>query len=135
VTEASDDPGVVVENADALVQRLGRWPSFHDAEVVRLVLDREGVVLDLQIKVALSLAETDAAGYFKLENPTLVTFRFSDIDELEVRDFNQQNVITGLSFEIADDRIRVVIDPMSGLGGVFSCDRIEVVDIVPLEAW
>ena len=84
MTDPRTDPGVVIGHIDAIVQRFGRWPSFHDAEVVRVVLDRAGIVLELQIKVALMLAETDAAGYFKLENPTLVTFRFSGVDELEM---------------------------------------------------
>ena len=31
-----------VINGQLIVERFGKWPSFHDAEVVRLVLDRHG---------------------------------------------------------------------------------------------
>jgi hypothetical protein len=135
VTDPRADPGVVVGNLDTVVQRFGRWPSFHDAEIVRIVLDREGVVLDLQIKVALTLAEADTAGYFKLEKPTLVTLRFAGVDELEIGDFNQQNVIGDLAFDTAGTRIKVTIWPTFGLGGSLSCERIEVIEVVPLDAW
>ncbi len=31
-----------IVGADRLASRFGGWPSFHDAEVVRLMLDRNG---------------------------------------------------------------------------------------------
>jgi len=33
-----------IVNAEALIEIYGYWPSFHDAVVLRLVLDRGGVV-------------------------------------------------------------------------------------------
>jgi hypothetical protein len=36
--EKPDIPG-----ANAIVEMLGSWPSFHDAEIVRLRLERDGV--------------------------------------------------------------------------------------------
>jgi hypothetical protein len=32
----------LVENAAALTKIFGKWPTFHDAEVLRIVLDRAG---------------------------------------------------------------------------------------------
>lgn len=135
MTNPSSLPNVRIGNLEAVLRRLGRWPSFHDAEVVRVVLDREGVVLELGIKVAVMSSETDAAGCFKVENPALVTLRFADVDELELGDFNQQNAISDLTFEPEGDRTRVEIWPSFGLGGSFVCLGVEVIELLPLESW
>lgn len=53
----------VVENAAALEAIFGRWPSFHDAEVLRVALDRsgdDGPTLELVVHVFVMTGEVDA---------------------------------------------------------------------------
>ena len=39
-----------IPGADVVVATLGRWPSFHDAEITRLHLERDGVsTISIQI--------------------------------------------------------------------------------------
>ena len=64
----------LVGAAERLTRIFGDWPSFHDAEVTRLVLDRsgpDGLTLDLEIHVFEATSEVDPAGFYVLENHTL----------------------------------------------------------------
>jgi hypothetical protein len=128
-------PESIVENARALVERFGRWPSFHDAEVTHAELDRADQRLTLWIKVAEMSREPDQQGHFVMANPALVEIRFSGVDDLELRGFNQQNVLSDLGIATSGQRVRVAIDSVFGLGGEFTCDRAQLVRVEPLTSW
>src|SRR5579871_2051209 len=70
-----------IENQEALTRIFGDWPSFHDAEVLSLVLgrhgieDRPGPTLEARIHVFQMTGEVDERGYFRLGNHTLVVLR------------------------------------------------------------
>ena len=42
-----------IPGADAVVQRVGYWPTFHDAEIVRVYIQRDG---ESRVKVRLDPA-------------------------------------------------------------------------------
>jgi hypothetical protein len=91
-----------IKNSNLLMQVFGRWPSFHDAEVISIELFREasGVSLpNLRSKIhAFEMtSEIDSQGFYVLRNHVLVTFLFSGIDENLVNGFNQQNVLWELA--------------------------------------
>ena len=64
---------VTFENSSALESIFGRWPSFHDAEMLRVVLDRsgdEGPTLEAVIRVFEMTSDVDPKGYYVLKNHT-----------------------------------------------------------------
>jgi immunity protein 50 of polymorphic toxin system len=70
---------VSFENSALLESIFGRWPSFHDAEVLRVVLDRsgdEGPTLEAAIHVFEMTPDVDPKGYYVLKNHTEVTSAF-----------------------------------------------------------
>jgi hypothetical protein len=123
----------------------GRWPSFHDAEVIELRLSREaaGIGRDRHKRPHLLARihtwdmtnELDSTGHYVLKNHTLVTLRFSDIRELKLEGFNHQNVILGLTIQpkeancSADSKFHVELDPSFGVGASFDCADMEIVDV------
>lgn len=59
-----------IENQELVTEIFGEWPSFHDAEVVSLRLDRQGEgggedgpTLDAAIHVWRTTEEVDPRGY------------------------------------------------------------------------
>jgi hypothetical protein len=55
----------LVENAAALTKIFGKWPTFHDAEVLRIVLDRagdDGPTIEAQIHVFAMTSRVDDSG-------------------------------------------------------------------------
>jgi Immunity protein 50 len=138
-----------VRNSGALEDIFGYWPSFHDAEVVQVRLDRgdsldaEGerrkASLEADIHVFEMTDEVTEQGFYALRNHTLATFAFHGIDEVQLDGFNHQNVLFGLRLEDISDRQLEVLkwnvgfDSSFGLAATFMCEEIEVLRAVPFE--
>jgi Immunity protein 50 len=134
----------LIKGSEKLLAIFARWPSFHDAEVMEIRLTRKskergekrdtGVELFARIHTWDMTNEVDSSGYFVLINHTLVTFRFSSVEALQLDGFNHQNVIFGLtiqskeSSEAGSSKFHVEFDPCFGVDAIFDCSAIEVVD-------
>ena len=63
-----------VDGAELLTVRFGYWPSFHDAEVVRVRFERSGEdspFMECQIHVFEMTEEVDEEGFYVLRHHTL----------------------------------------------------------------
>ena len=130
---------------EKLTNVFGYWPSFHDAEVHSLTLDRRGrddmwgPTLEAVIHVFEMTDEVDAEGYYVQKNHRLVTLRFFQVEGLELADFNQQNAIFALEFSEGPSegedagKHRVAFQPAFGVTGSFKCSKVEVVSAEPYE--
>jgi Immunity protein 50 len=126
-----------VRNRELLIKIFGGWPSFHDAEVLRVELDRDGQQLLAVIYLFRMTDKVDSSGYYVLENKVLATLRFLGVVDLTLKWFNQQNVLWNL--EIIDVRERqlehisfeVSFPSSFGLEADFKCESIEVVSVEP----
>ncbi len=86
--------------------------SFHDAEVVSLLLDRAGPTLELRVAVVFPEQRT-------------VRLRFGSITEVELDGFNEQNVLFDLKVTRTDDGLfDVELDSTHGVGGSFRCESV-----------
>ena len=130
-----EDLTVPVAGAERVRAVLGAWPSFHDAEVLRVELTRDPVlgrtppVLLLELDAGNDFG-TDAGGAPLPRVAARVALRFHDVADLVLGSFGYQNVLYELTLAPAGDRIAVVLDPTGGLGGVegsFTCAAVEVV--------
>jgi len=132
-------PPVSVVHAERLVEAFGYWPSFHDAEVHRVVLDRgapeKRPSVTLVVNAFDSSGAVDERGYFDVRVNVIVTLRFTDVDDMELRDLGHQNVISELRLEARSmGRIAVELTPCFGLNGSFTCEAIEVLEVSPFTA-
>jgi hypothetical protein len=124
----SEGPSELFLNAEMLTRRFEGWPSFHDAEVLRLEIVRgEGRVLSMDVYVFGVSGNVDKHGYFIRTNRSVVTLRFRGVNDLNLTDFNEQNVLQDLvCCRQVDGSLRVEIHPTYGLCGSFSCLTAEV---------
>lgn len=130
----------LVDNAEALTRVFGYWPSFHDAEVHAIALDRSadgGPSLTARVHVFEMTREVDAKGHYVLRHHTLVTLRFVNVVLEHLTGFNDQNALEMLAIGDADPavsvgrRYEVVFDPAYGVEARLFCDRIQVVAVEP----
>jgi hypothetical protein len=109
-----------------------RVPSFHDAEVLTLALDREGPCCTIRIYTFEMTPEVDANGYFVLKKHVVVCFRLMGVGKLELYDSNHQNVIYGLSIiRTAQGGYRLELEPCYGLFGSIEAQSMTIA----LEPW
>jgi hypothetical protein len=109
-----------LEGAAAVEELFGSWPSFHDAEILRIEIDRSGP------RVAADLLTPARPGSGR---DILVRFVFHGVDDLSLDGFNHQNVIWSLELEpAAGNRLRITFRPTFGAAFSFTCVRGEVVE-------
>ena len=88
---------------------------YHDAEVLRVSLDRQGPTLELDVEV---FAQQPEARIERL--------RFLDVSEVEIGGFNEQNVLFDVKAEQGSDGMwDVMLQSSYGLGGEFRCRTVE----------
>jgi hypothetical protein len=127
-----------IQNSDLLTDIFGRWPSFHDCEVLRILLDRDDrwPYLEAAIHVFEMTPQIEGGAYV-LKNHTLVTIRFIEIYQLKLDDFNHQNVLWGLNIADISNRQMERINFEVSFGGTFGvsadfqCNAIRVESVVP----
>jgi hypothetical protein len=129
----SDIPG-----ADQVVQALGRWPSFHDAEVLAFTLSRGATPddrvsdarLDVHVRDYESRNEGTAEYEVVLVKSVVIRFVFSGVENLEIDDFNFQNVIDALTISGVQgehgEELHVDVESIYGFGGRWLCRSARV---------
>ena len=99
-----------------VIAALGEWPSFHDAEILRVVINRGG-------RSSVTIRLTIPAYQQKC-----VTFTFDRIADmrLEGEDADVQNVIGALTIETDDQFTTVHFSPCYGLAGYIKAEAVSV---------
>jgi Immunity protein 50 len=105
--------------ADKVFATFGQWPSFHDGEIVRLHLERDGVST-----ISIQLVGPDG----RCASGRVLTFTMEQITDLSLdgEDINRQNVISCLLVEKTDCGTRLTFGPCYGLSGRITAERVRV---------
>jgi hypothetical protein len=132
----------LVENAALLTRVFGGWPSFHDAEVLTMHLDRagaDGPSLEACVHVFRATGEVGAQGRYVLTHHTKVTLRFVDILLARLRGFDGQNSLWDLDIVEVDPaesdgrRLSVCFGSNVGVECELLCNRIVVEAVEPFD--
>lgn len=113
----------------ALVDWCKGWPWFHDAEIIRLDLNRQG-----KSRLVIQVFGGSRPTFGPRANPkfavppedVMVTFILQDIEDLELFQFSHQNVIFDLSLEPYNDMFRITLAPCYGLAGTIDVRTIQI---------
>jgi Immunity protein 50 len=114
-----------VAGAQELADWFGKWPSFHDGEILCLHLNRTGQSL-LRVWTWHMTEEVDAAGFYILDKHVVVDFLLTSITTLELFDFSPQNAVFGLLISRVAEAYSIEVDPSYGLGGNIHCSNLSV---------
>jgi len=127
-------PEQFILDAHKVTDRFGKWPDFHDAEIVRLHLDRggpSGPTLEFTLFGWGWNGIVLPSGLYDRANLSLVHFRCDGLEEdNEFGGFNHQNVLRSLRFERIGELIQVEMSPSFGIGGQFTCRSVRVIDVL-----
>lgn len=132
-----------IQNCHLLTDIFGRLPSFHDAEVLSINLSRgksaysPESILEATIHVFEMTSEINERGEYVLRNHVLVKFLFSKIVNLNLTDFNHQNVLNSLQIVHLSDKeehkvkFRVIFEGIFGVKAKFHCSSVSVESVEP----
>lgn len=103
-----------INNLNTLSLHFGFLPTFHDDEILFLVIDAEKQVLSVTIN-ALNYGDKNCH----------VELKFSNLDKLSISGIYRQNVIRELNIvEEKDGRIQVYVDSSVGLLFQLRCNSV-----------
>ncbi|MFN0207061.1 MAG: Imm50 family immunity protein [Planctomycetota bacterium] len=133
-----------IPGADNLIKVFGRWPSFHDAEVVRFLIERvkpfgagPGIVADIHVFEMTDQVAAD--GTYIRKHDSLVSFRFAGVDQVVLENFNNQNVLWDLAItdirdrQIEDLKYEINFASSFGIGAHFLCREVMIERVRPWE--
>ncbi|HUJ72892.1 MAG TPA: hypothetical protein VLZ30_11665 [Verrucomicrobiae bacterium] len=131
-----------IKGAELIKEQIGRWPNFHDFEVITISLDRspyqEGIACDL--RAIFFIYDTRERESSPKRRPAHAEILFHDIDELTIEGFNQQNPIMGLGLHLVFCERLKTERIMVEWGGTcmphdvqFRCSSITVVRVIDLD--
>jgi hypothetical protein len=105
----------------------GNVPSFHDAEIVELMLNRKNASCRLKVHGFRTTRDQDNAGYLVSVKHVVITFQLDEVTELELTDFNHQNVIDGLTLtRAANGNYLLEMEPCYGLFGKIEAANLQI---------
>jgi hypothetical protein len=114
LSEALDIP--TIQGAADVVSWFGWWPSFHDAEVVGLLLDR-GNPSVVRVHYFNTTSVISPTGHYVTEKHAVVTFEFREIVNIDLAHFNHQNVLSAIIIRNTDDVFELLLGGCYGLQG------------------
>jgi len=119
----------LIEGYKRLETHFGYMPTFHDFEVVSITCDRAGPRVELIINGFRTTNEVEGREYVQ-RNHCQITLSVSGLRDLQLSDFNHQNVLQDLSVEHATNGVRVSLRSSFGLQGHITGDRVQVQSII-----
>ncbi|HJZ92981.1 MAG TPA: Imm50 family immunity protein [Gemmataceae bacterium] len=132
-----------IAGSEKLLSIFGYWPSFHDAEVLWMRLDRHphgegnGPTLEVLVHAFEMTSEINPEGYYVLRHQVLVHMQFREIVELTLDGFNIQNVLWGIEVSALPESLQnhrhfdVRFDSSYGVQAAFQCKAVEIVAVTP----
>lgn len=141
-------PHEFIDGFQEIIARFGQWPSFHDGEVHRIVLDRtvrspSGSYIpsvEIHLRGWIMGPEVTDQGFYKLHNDSVVRFLFEDIFDFELEGFNQQNVLSSLNLSFIEDprdggqALHVELEHCYQFSGEFSARKAKTLGVAPYVA-
>jgi hypothetical protein len=114
-----------IDGAQQLYDWFGYWPSFHDAEVLRLELNRSGSS-SLSVRTREMTSEIDEKGYYVPAKNVTVDFMIDGISDLDLNGFSHQNVVGNIKIGKTANGFLITLWPCYGLAGTIEVSKISI---------
>lgn len=129
-------PDTFIVDSGKVLMRFGKWPDFHDMEIVSVTMNRRGEngpSIEFIVFTWSYSGRLTPDGFYEQLNHSLVRFRCERVGQSQFDNFNHQNVLDGLEFFQTEDKnfgVGVRLASIYGLGGELACGLVRVVDVV-----
>ena len=119
----------LVTNGEKLVEAMGYWPSFHDANV--LEVSRCPGSFSTTIHVFSMTDQVDTAGYYILEKHHLVTLVMLGVQGNSLPTDYSSDCLEELTFQRVGDMLQINFESVMGQSGTILCSGAEIQAVIP----
>ena len=123
------DGSQLVRNGKSLVEAMGCWPSFHDANV--MAASRSGDSFTVTAHLFAMTDQVDSAGYYVLEKHHLVTIVMRGVESNSLPPNYSNDCLDRLCFQSTGGLLRVDFGSHMDQDGTIVCSKAEIVSVVP----
>ena len=132
-------PSKLITGTEKLIRIFGKWPSFHDSEVVsiNLVRDEGREFTGPVATIVMHIFNIDVPIDHPERRNSLVTMVFFQVGALKLSGFSHQNAISKLvvtesySDQYKQNMLDVSLCPGTGFDCTFRCSRVEISAVEP----
>jgi hypothetical protein len=114
-----------VPGLDELIAWFGYFPTFHDAEVTSILLDRLGSSRIIVHTWAMT-GQVDDKGRYILRKHVMVSFVLDGIIDLNLEGFKYQNVLNSITLDGTAEGYELVLEGNYGTGGKIEAASIRI---------
>ncbi len=132
-----------IKNAELVTRIFGYFPSFHDAEIIKVLCDRGepnlgSPTINFTLHVWETTSDVTPSGHYKQDKHHLIEFSFFGVDSVDLHHFNHQNVLFELIIlPIIKPKdhalISVEFSSSFGLEGIFRAINGEILSVSPCD--
>ncbi|QSX79368.1 Imm50 family immunity protein [Agrilutibacter solisilvae] len=123
------DSSQLVRNGKSLVEAMGYWPSFHDANVMEA--SRSGDSFSVTVHLFAMTDQVDSAGYYVLEKHHLVTIVMRGVESNSLPCDYSGDCLDSLSFQSTDGLLQVDFGSHMDQDGTIVCSEAEIASVIP----
>ena len=123
------DSSQLVKNGKSLVEAMGFWPSFHDANVMEA--SRDGDSFSVTVHLFAMTDQVDSAGYYVLEKHHLVTIVMGGVASNSLPSDYSGDCLDRLSFQRIGGHLQVDFSSHMNQDGTVVCTEAEIVSVIP----
>jgi hypothetical protein len=114
-----------IPGALQLFDWFGYWPSFHDAEVLSIELNRIGPT-KIRVHAFAVTGAVDSNDSYVCDKHCIVTLLLEDLEGVELADFNQMNVLSSLRFQRGNNTFILTLGSIFGVGGSIKAKSVRI---------
>jgi len=126
-----------IVQADIVEKEYGEWPSFHDAEIMRVTLSRgleagkfAKITADINLYYTKEINKGTAQYEIVKTKDNVITIEFYGVESVVISEFNYQNVIDDLILKEVGTLIGVEFQSIFGVEATFTCEEMAVLRMV-----
>ncbi len=110
----------------SVIEWFGCVPTFHDAEIIALELQREPALSTLKLAFWRTNKDVTASGVYRQDRHATVIFEIGEIEELRLDGWSRQNVIDELTVQRTTSGFKLVFPQIYGVDGEVSARHLAV---------
>jgi hypothetical protein len=107
--------------APLLISLYGYWPSFHDAAVISVLIERVGPTVTIHFR----LNDMGPSGN-DVEADAILRWR--EVSDLHLQGIDDSNWIWDMRFEASEEGLSTELKRMDGISGTILAESVEVVE-------
>ena len=123
------DSSQLVKGGKSLVEAMGYWPSFHDANVMEA--SRSGDCFTVTVHLFAMTDQVDSAGYYVLEKHHLVTIVMRGVERNSLPPDYSGDCLDLLTFQSTEGLLQVDFGSHMDQDGTIVCSEAEIASVIP----